>query len=93
MECIFAIQSILNIDPRNSLPLALTFIDPWNAFGSVAQQYIHNILESNCRPIIFPPVVYQPFLLWDDGDIEQMPAVTCVASPPQPPFTYSSPVQ
>ena len=45
MEHIFAVQSIFDNAPRNSLPIALTFIDLRNAFGSVTHQYIHDVLK------------------------------------------------
>ena len=45
MEHTFAVQSILDNAPRNSLPIALTFIDLRNSFGSVSHRYIHDILE------------------------------------------------
>ena len=45
MEHIFSLSAIIDNARQNKLPLALTFIDLRNAFGSVSHTYIKDILE------------------------------------------------
>jgi len=52
-EHIFSVSAILDNALLHHLPLAMTFIDLKNAFGSVSHTYIDNILEHISLPVEF----------------------------------------
>ena len=45
MEYVFAVQSIISNAQEHSLPFVMSFVDLWNAFGSISHSYINDIIH------------------------------------------------
>ena len=74
MEYVFAVQSIISNAQEHSLPFVMSFVDLWNAFGSISHSYINDIIHFVELPPP-PPRVYklreQSVLLTFCSDLHQ----------------------